>query len=611
MNWNKLFNKTNHQGILRVKNKLKQLGFKKDFKIFNIVGTNGKGSLAKYLTDSFIESGKKVGTFTSPHIFKVNERIKINNKYISNKQLWKRVKNLNFSFFECLYIAAMLYFQENKIDIAIIEAGIGGSKDTTNAIPGDYGAVTSIGIDHEDILGNTEEKIAKDKSGIINKNMQFFIPNSINNNLRKYFEKGDYQIIKNKSSNYKLENINLAKGIAKKLQINSVINDIPYRTSVSKNNNCVAIKDVAHNLDGIKASIKYLKNHKINFDKVVISINKKKWKPEIKSLFKNKKIEFYAPDENYYCEKKSIKNLTKEYSNQNVDTLYIGTFKTISKLKNNKKITSVIDRLLLGNAINYKLNIFMITIAAILLSISQISGYFLRFNIGPMRISLDYVFYMLFGLLFGILYGSMFAFMNDLLKMLFISGIGKWMWQYAIIAPAIVIISSLFKEFVWNKKKNWLLITTSIFIIIDVIALTTIIINNVTATDEFKNRHQILINIFYATLPILILIQITLFIFYKKQKNKKQVTIRIIINSIALTMLVIVIMSWVWGPFAFLAYANRFIYNHHESIKNKYLIFLIPRIIKAIPEGLIWSTCIFSIYEILDLTTKKILKNRW
>ena len=609
MNWDNLFNKKNHLGFLKVKKKLKELGFKKEFKIFNIVGTNGKGSIAQYLTDSFIASGKKVGTFTSPHIFKVNERIKVNNKFIKNKELSKKIKELNFSFFETLFIAAMLYFQEQKIDIAIVEAGIGGAKDTTKAVLGDYGVVTSIGKDHEEILGKTKKKIANDKAGIINKNMKFFIPSSITPNLRKYFKKNDYQIIKNKGSNYKLENINLAKGILKYFKINPVINDVPYRTKITKNKGFIAIKDVAHNLDGIKASLKYLDDNKISFDKVVISIDKKKWKPEIKKLFKNKEIKLYAENENFHSEGKTINDLSKEYNKQNKDTLYIGTFKIIEKIKKNNSFSW--KSILLGNANSFKLNVFVIVMASILLSISQILGYFLRLRIGPMQISLDYVFYMLFGLFFGIIHGSIFALINDFIKTIFVTGFGFWMWEYAIIPPAIVIIASLFKEFVWNKKDHWLITTMSIFIIIDIISLATIFINNQTTTYSFRENHQSLMNFIYVSLVILLIWQIFLFIFYIKAKEKQKNAIKTLINSISLTMIVIVIMSWIWGPFAFLAYANRFIYKSPQTIENKYLFFLIPRIIKTIPEALIWSICIYSIYEIMNVTTKKVLQNRW
>ena len=610
MKWDKLFQQKNHKGFLSVRKKLKELGFKKDFKIFNVVGTNGKGSISQYLTDSFIHSGKKVGTFTSPHIFKVNERIKINNKEISNKELAKKIKKLDFSFFETLFIVAMLYFQENNIDIAIIEAGIGGSKDTTKAVPGDYGTVTSIGIDHEDILGNTKIKIANDKSGIINKNMKFFIPNSIDKNLRKYFEKYNYQIINNKSSNYKQENINLAKGITKEFKINPIINEVPFRTNISKKNGFIAIKDVAHNFDGIKASIKYLRDKKIKFDKVVISINKKKWKPEIKKLFINKEIKFYADDDSYYSEKNSIQNLSKEYKNQKKNTLYIGTFRTIKKLVKKEKNKNIIRRVLLGNDNNnFKLNIFMMMMGAIILSIGLIIRRFLVFNIGPMHVSLDWVFFMLFGLFFGMLYGSMFSIIYDFFKMIFITGMGNWMWQYAIIPPCIVIFSSLFKEFVWNKKNNWVAIISIIFIMINIISLTTIIINNATSTYEFKNDHKILMNITYILSPILMLMQMSLLFLYIRSVERKKDNIRRFINSIALTMIIIVIMSWIWGPFAFIGYLNRI--GNPAKIENNYLLFLIPRIIKTIPEGLIWSICIYSLYEMMDITTKKMLGNRW
>ena len=146
----------------------------KSLKFIHVGGTNGKGSTCHYLSSILQESGYSVGVFTSPHFFDYRERIRINNKKItkpyvneflnSNKQI---AEDLALSFFELSFGLAANYFNENKIDIAIIEVGLGGRLDATNVINPLMSIITNISLDHTDLLGETIEKIAKEKSGII------------------------------------------------------------------------------------------------------------------------------------------------------------------------------------------------------------------------------------------------------------------------------------------------------------------------------------------------------------------------------------------------------------------------------------------------------------
>ena len=146
----------------------------KNLKFIHVGGTNGKGSTCHYLSSILQESGYSVGIFTSPHFFDYRERIRINNKKItktyvneflnSNKQI---AEDLSLSFFELSFGLAANYFSDNKIDIAIIEVGLGGRLDATNLINPLMSIITNISLDHTDLLGETIEKIAKEKSGII------------------------------------------------------------------------------------------------------------------------------------------------------------------------------------------------------------------------------------------------------------------------------------------------------------------------------------------------------------------------------------------------------------------------------------------------------------
>ncbi len=148
----------------------------------HIVGTNGKGSTAAMISSILIEHGYKVGLFTSPHIHTIRERICFNNIPISKDDfvklfsfVWQSIikyheKNNKpaVTVFEILTLMAFEYFRSKSVDYQIIEAGIGGNKDSTNIINAKYVILTSVGFDHRKILGNTLTKIAYDKLGVLN-----------------------------------------------------------------------------------------------------------------------------------------------------------------------------------------------------------------------------------------------------------------------------------------------------------------------------------------------------------------------------------------------------------------------------------------------------------
>lgn len=148
-------------------------------KTIHIAGTNGKGSTSAMLAKILEVSNYKTGLFTSPHLLKYNERIKINSEDISDADLQNILEKINetaqkhqipLTEFEILTITAFLYFAEKKVDIAIIEVGLGGRLDATNVITPLLEIITSISIDHTDRLGDTIEQIAAEKAGIIKPN---------------------------------------------------------------------------------------------------------------------------------------------------------------------------------------------------------------------------------------------------------------------------------------------------------------------------------------------------------------------------------------------------------------------------------------------------------
>ena len=148
------------------------------YPIIHVTGTNGKGSTIAFMRELFVSHGKKVGTFTSPHIVSIHDRICINGQPISDAdfiRLANQVKEMEqrllethdqLSFFELLTVIALLYFKEQGVDLVLLEVGIGGLLDTTNVVTGEIAVITSIGLDHQETLGNSLEEIAKQKAGI-------------------------------------------------------------------------------------------------------------------------------------------------------------------------------------------------------------------------------------------------------------------------------------------------------------------------------------------------------------------------------------------------------------------------------------------------------------
>jgi len=148
------------------------------YPIIHVTGTNGKGSTIAFMRELFVSHGKKVGTFTSPHIVSIHDRICINGQPISDVdfiRLANQVKEMEqrllethdqLSFFELLTVIALLYFKEQEVDLVLLEVGIGGLLDTTNVVSGEIAVITSIGLDHQETLGNSLEEIAEQKAGI-------------------------------------------------------------------------------------------------------------------------------------------------------------------------------------------------------------------------------------------------------------------------------------------------------------------------------------------------------------------------------------------------------------------------------------------------------------
>lgn len=154
----------------------------RNFKTIHVGGTNGKGSTSSLIASVLQEAGFKVGLYTSPHLVDFRERIRINGEEISKEFVVDFIENnksffedSKLSFFEMTVGMAFQYFSDQKVDVAIIEVGLGGRLDSTNIITPLLSVITNIGWDHMNLLGNTIEEIAFEKAGIIKENIPVVI----------------------------------------------------------------------------------------------------------------------------------------------------------------------------------------------------------------------------------------------------------------------------------------------------------------------------------------------------------------------------------------------------------------------------------------------------
>ena len=209
------------------------------FKSIHVAGTNGKGSSSHMLASILQEAGYSVGLYTSPHLKDFRERIRINGKPVSkkfvvsfineNKTFFEKAK---LSFFEMTVGMAFDYFAKKKVDIAIIEVGLGGRLDSTNIITPEVSLITNIGFDHMDILGDTIEKIAIEKAGVIKENIPVVV-SEYQEEISSVFE-------------------SIAKSKKSKLIFASELNEVNFETSLLGNYQSKNVKGVLATINELK-----------------------------------------------------------------------------------------------------------------------------------------------------------------------------------------------------------------------------------------------------------------------------------------------------------------------------------------------------------------------
>ena len=344
----------------------------KKIKTIHIAGTNGKGSTAHMLASILQEAGYKTGLYTSPHLKDFRERIKINGKTIDKKYIINFIKEnqlefekINMSFFEFTVAMAFNYFTESKVDIAIIETGLGGRLDSTNIINPELSIITNIGLDHTNLLGNTIEKIAFEKAGIIKKNTPIIIGRKQDKtkeifksiakekNAKLYYNDNPKNITTDVKGDYQNENIGTAIKAIEVLnwnisneQINKGINNILKNTGLEGrwqklSENPLTICDVGHNEDGIKNILRQIEKTKFNKLHFIFgSVNDKVLTNVFKLLPKKAKYYFCAAKIDRALQTNILKQRAKEFN------LYGDEFSSVNQAYINAKENASKDDLI-------------------------------------------------------------------------------------------------------------------------------------------------------------------------------------------------------------------------------------------------------------------------
>lgn len=287
-------------GLERTERLLELLGNPhKKLKLIHIAGTNGKGSTSSILGKVLIEHGYKVGFFNSPHLEEIEETIRVNDENIAEEELVNLLEEIkpyvnkiveegykHPTEFEVLTCIMLLYLYRQKVDFGVIEVGLGGRLDSTNVIKPILSIITSISLDHTNILGNTIEEITNEKVGIIKESIPVITCNQKNEAI---------DIIKDKALLTKSKLTIVDSNDFVFLEI--VNDDLPYqRVSVNFNNNKYTL-DLAllgkHQIINLSLAIKALEeleklNYiKVNINKLYKGVKNVKWKGRLEVLKKD------------------------------------------------------------------------------------------------------------------------------------------------------------------------------------------------------------------------------------------------------------------------------------------------------------------------------------
>jgi len=300
------------------------------FKSIHVAGTNGKGSTSHMLASILQEAGYSVGLYTSPHLKDFRERIKINGKPVSKQFVMGFIKRHKqffeaeaLSFFEMTVGMAFDYFAKRKVDIAIIEVGLGGRLDSTNIITPEVSVITNIGMDHTQFLGNTLEKIAAEKAGIIKNEIPVVIGETQNQTkpvftaiakkkkAKLFFAdievkteyksdlKGSYQENNIKTVINTVSVLNTNKWTVSSKHIKTGLQSVIVNTGLQGRWQVLETKpkvicDVAHNKEGLTYTLKQLQNETFKNLHIVIGFVNDKDLSSVVNLFPKKATYYFC-----------------------------------------------------------------------------------------------------------------------------------------------------------------------------------------------------------------------------------------------------------------------------------------------------------------------------
>lgn len=323
--------------------------------VIHVAGTNGKGSTTILMRDLLMKHGYSVGTFTSPYIINHNERISVNGQSISDQKLLQIINELyemieieNLSMFEIDVCIMLHYFNELKLDYHIIECGIGGLTDKTNVINSQVAVITSIGYDHQFMLGNTLLEIAQHKAGIIKKRKPLFTTEQNQDVIALFQKECDIKksdlhlvdVIKSKEypyhilfkgkdymlcqPGYQVNNFTLALHVVDYLitiddnLIQDIIDHFYWPCRFEKIGHIYL--DGAHNIDGIRSLVQTLNEQKIKDVGIVFSALNDKDIDDMLQLLKDYDVIFACFDDersnqNHICFQDAIQQMATKHRN--------------------------------------------------------------------------------------------------------------------------------------------------------------------------------------------------------------------------------------------------------------------------------------------------------
>ena len=303
----------------RVEYMMKKFDYPNKNQVFiHVAGSKGKGSTSNLISNAL--SNFKVGLFSSPHMHKLTERIKINNSPISEhlfnfyfKSVWKIVEIMKEeldqrpSFFEFMTLLSLVIFREEKVEVSVIEVGLGGRLDSTNVITPTISVITQISKDHTNILGKNIRKIASEKAGII-KNK---IPVVTSNQVKNAYEIINHTAKINKAKLYHSKDINLRKittSSKRNLEQNLLFDKYRFRSNLLGK----------HQIENIKTAIKtveiFLQLHskKINWEQILSNLGKTKMIGRCQ-IVKDKKLTLIIDGAQNNKSSKALIGVVKEY----------------------------------------------------------------------------------------------------------------------------------------------------------------------------------------------------------------------------------------------------------------------------------------------------------